>query len=104
MQKLLVIIFILFAVISCKSKENKDQLVSSDPIVMEMGIDGMSCNGCVSTVEASVKQMGEGINSVKVSLDSANAIIEYIPSQVDPEEIKKAIELNGYKVVKITQR
>lgn len=104
MKKLFVVIFIALAVVSCNSKENKDKEVSSDPIVMEMEIDGMTCNGCVGTVEASIKQMGEGITSVTVSLDSANAIVEYIPSKVDPEDIKKAVELNGYKVLKITEQ
>lgn len=104
MYKHLLIIFIVISVISCKSKDSKDQSVSSEPIVMEMTIDGMTCNGCVGTVEASVKQMGEGINSVIVSLDSASAIVEYVPSKIDPEDIKNAIELNGYKVLKMAQK
>jgi hypothetical protein len=36
-----------------------------------------------------------------VSLDKANAVIEYIPAEIDSIEIRKAIELNGYKVLKV---
>ena len=89
--------------IACKSKDSKTT-ASSEPIVMEMSIEGMTCNGCVATVEASVKQMGEGINSVRASLDSAYAIVEFVPAQVSAEKIKDAIELNGYKVTKIENK
>ena len=60
----------------------------------------MTCNGCVATVEASVTQLGDGINSVKVDLDDAKAVIEFIPAEIDSVKIREAIELNGYKVLK----
>jgi copper chaperone CopZ len=103
MKKLLYLSILAIAFIACNndSKNNKDV---AEPVAMELSIEGMTCNGCVGTVESSVKQMGEGIVSVKVSLDDANAIIEYNPEEVKPKKIKEAIELNGYKVVKMEER
>ena len=102
MKKTIYIFMLCLAVTACNS-EKKDK-ESSEPVAMEISIEGMTCNGCVGTVEASIKQMGEGITSVKVSLDDANAVVEYVPSQVKQKEIKDAIELNGYKVLKMEER
>lgn len=102
-KKLVILLVVLGAFSACKQKADKTQL-SDQVVVMEMSIEGMTCNGCVGTVEASVRQMGDGITSVKANLDSANAIVEYIPSQVKPKDIKKAIEVNGYKVLKMEEK
>ncbi len=102
MKKLTFLLCILGFLVACNSNNNKDQDIG--PITMEMKIDGMSCNGCVATVEASVKQMGEGITSVVVNLDSANAVIEYDPAMLKEKKIKEAIELNGYKVTEVIEK
>lgn len=104
MKKYLLVLVALIALISCNSGNKSSKELSAEPIVMELGIDGMTCNGCVATVEASVKQMGEGITSVKANLDSSNAVVEFIPGKIKEEDIKKAIELNGYKVTKIEKK
>lgn len=103
MKKLVFLFIATLTMVACNSEKSKTD-VSSEPITMEISVEGMTCNGCVGTVEASVKQMGEGITSVKVSLEEANAVVEYIPSEVKPKEIKAAIELNGYKVLKMEER
>jgi len=98
MRKVLGVAIILAAIVSCKSGGDSKKELSTEPIAMEIGIEGMSCNGCVATVESSVKQIGDGITSVKVNLEKKNALIEYVPAKVDATKIKEAIELNGYKV------
>lgn len=60
-------------------------------------IEGMSCNHCV----AHVKEALEGLNnitSVEVSLEGKYAVIE---GDASDEEIKDAIEEEGYDVVSI---
>ena len=94
----LIICILLLA--SCQSKSSKSDETDLTPMTITMDVKGMTCNGCVATVEASVTQLGDGINSVDVNLEKANAVIEYVPAEIDSVEIRKAIELNGYKVLK----
>ncbi len=103
MKKLFYLLILVLAVAACNSeKSNKDE--SSEPVAMEISIEGMTCNGCVGTVKASIVQMGEGITSVEVNLEDANAIVQYNPKEVKPKAIKEAIELNGYKVLKMEEK
>lgn len=102
MKRTIYLLALCIAVVACNSENKKKE--SNEPVAMEISIEGMTCNGCVATVEASVKQMGEGITSVKVNLEEANAVVNYIPSQVKPKKIKEAIELNGYKVLKMEEK
>jgi len=102
MKRTIYILMLCLAVTACNSEKKEKE--SIEPVAMEISIEGMTCNGCVGTVEASIKQMGEGIASVKVNLEEANAVVEYIPSKVKQKDIKEAIELNGYKVLKMEER
>ena len=93
------LIALIFASCQSGTKSNKDDAADLSALTITMDIQGMSCNGCVETVQASVRQLGDGISSVKASLEENNAVIELDPSQVDTVTIRKAIELNGYKVL-----
>ena len=66
---------------------------------VKMTISGMHCASCASNVERAVKKIN-GINSVSVSVMTNKAVIE-ADDNVKPEEIKKAVESVGYKVVKV---
>ncbi len=92
---------LLLAVIACKqNKPAGEAAVNANPVVVELSITGMSCMGCVETVRSSIAQL-EGIDSVNVSLDKGNAFVTFKPQKTDSLSIRKAVELNGYKVTGI---
>lgn len=101
MKTLLSVILLAALIVSCQSKADKSENVDLTPLTVTMDVHGMTCGGCVETVRASVAQLGDAINSVTVNLDNASAVIEYSPSKIDSVKIRKAIELNGYKVLAV---
>jgi len=103
MKTIISIFIISLAIVSCQSKKEKSDDVDLTPLTISMDVHGMTCNGCVETVRASVAQLGDGINSVDVSLDEATAVINFVPAEIDSVEIRKAIELNGYKILAIKE-
>jgi copper chaperone len=59
-------------------------------------VKGMSCGHCVNAVENALKQVG-----AKGSVDLANGLvtIEYDETKVTLDQLKQAIEDQGYDVV-----
>lgn len=60
-------------------------------------INGMSCQHCVASVGKAITSVA-GIKKVDVSINSA--YVEYDESKTTLEEIEKAIEKEGYKIIK----
>ena len=60
-------------------------------------VEGMSCGHCVKAVESSVGELN-GIETVKVNLDEAEVAVSFNGAQVSLEQIKEAIEEQGYDV------
>ena len=58
----------------------------------------MHCASCVKTIEGAVSEL-DGVLYVNVNLATEKAVVEYIPSLVTQEEIKKTIENVGYSVL-----
>jgi len=65
----------------------------------EFAIEGMACEGCVSTITSALKVM-PGVKSVEVSLKDKKATVlaAGVPSQTIEDAIRKA----GYKAQLIT--
>ncbi len=61
-------------------------------------VDGMSCEHCVNAVTKAVGAL-PGVSGAAVSLADKTATVEYDPSAVTIEDIKAAIEDQGYEVV-----
>ncbi len=59
-------------------------------------IQGMSCGHCVKAVTNALSGV-DGVTNVKVSLEKNGAVFES-SKDVDMEEVKKAVEEQGYKV------
>ena len=59
-------------------------------------IGKMACNMCVANVEEALSQI-DGITTFEVSLNDANAKIEYESDKTTTEDFKKAIEDAGYE-------
>ena len=60
-----------------------------------LAVEGMTCNGCVLTVESSLKRV-EGVRSAGVSLEPPRALVEFDPSLVTVEELVEATTRAGY--------
>lgn len=61
-------------------------------------VQGMSCSGCVSTVEGALKKI-DGVHSVSVDLTSKSASIDFDENKVSEDEFVKAVDATGYKLV-----
>lgn len=59
-------------------------------------VTGMTCMGCVSSVQR-VLQGIDGVKTADVSLDTAQATVQYDASRANPAQIKAAIEDAGYE-------
>lgn len=63
-----------------------------------IAIDGMTCDGCVKSVNNALKQI-KGANTITVSLADKNAVIDYDDTFTDVAALKQAIEDAGYDVI-----
>ncbi|KGP79999.1 MULTISPECIES: copper ion binding protein [unclassified Paenibacillus] len=61
-----------------------------------LNVTGMSCNHCVNSVEEAVKNAGA---NGKVDLAAGTVAVEYDEQKVNVDQIKAAIEDQGYDVV-----
>ncbi|NIN01048.1 MAG: heavy metal translocating P-type ATPase [candidate division Zixibacteria bacterium] len=67
---------------------------------MEVSILGMDCASCVQKIEKALLAT-KGITQAVVNLGTEKAKVEYLPSETRLDEIKKAIESTGYKVMDV---
>jgi len=94
----LTLFLIVLAAGSCgKNKKTPENITSMEKSLIEVSIGGMSCTGCEQTIQSRVGML-EGINSVKASYVTGNAIVEYFPGITDTVKIKAAITGSGYTV------
>ena len=61
-------------------------------------VKGMSCGHCVKAVEGGLGQL-EGVEQVAVQLDAGTVAVAYKDGQVTIDQMKAAIEGQGYDVV-----
>ncbi|HTL77348.1 MAG TPA: heavy metal-associated domain-containing protein [Casimicrobiaceae bacterium] len=62
-----------------------------------IGIDGMTCQGCVASVTRVLKAL-PGVQQVDVSLAEGSASVHYDPAQTDVRAMRAVIEDAGYGV------
>ncbi|MDF2566970.1 MAG: hypothetical protein K0R90_426 [Oscillospiraceae bacterium] len=63
-----------------------------------LNVDGMSCSHCENAVKGAVGGLS-GVNDVSVSLEDKTVSVAFDSSKVSVEDIKSAIEDQGYDVV-----
>ena len=61
-------------------------------------VEGMTCSGCERTVSKVIANL-EGVSSSKADLESSTVTVEYDPSIVTIDRIRKAVNSIGYKFV-----
>ncbi len=64
---------------------------------VELKIKGMSCSHCTKSVEDTLKDLS-GVISVNVSLENANAVVEFDDSKVSIDTIIESIKELEYEV------
>ncbi len=65
--------------------------------VKTIDIDGMSCGHCIQWLSEALTRI-EGVNDVKVSLESQHAVVDYDELRVTEGLMTAAIEKAGYSV------
>ncbi|WP_456462008.1 mercuric transport protein MerTP [Reichenbachiella sp.] len=63
----------------------------------EISIKGMTCTGCEEHVKVEIGKL-EGISTLEVSYEQANAVVTFDKSLTDINQVKAAINNTGYKV------
>lgn len=63
-----------------------------------LNVQGMSCGHCVNAVESNVGQL-DGVEQVKVHLDSGKVDVSFDGDKVTLAKIKETIDDQGYDVV-----
>jgi mercuric ion transport protein len=79
-----------------RSKTTVEARASGERMVFS--IEGMTCGGCEAQVEQAVNALN-GILSVKASHEKANAVVVFNPTKASIEDVQKAINGTGYKVI-----
>ncbi|XP_053312296.1 copper-transporting ATPase 2 [Spea bombifrons] len=64
--------------------------------VVRIRIDGMTCQSCVNTIEGKIGKV-HGVQKIKVSLTSQEAVIVYQPHYVEPEDLRNSIDSMGFE-------
>ncbi len=62
-----------------------------------LDVEGMSCMHCVNSIKKAVESI-EGIIGIEVSLEDKKVTVEYNPEKVKVQQIKLAIEDEGYDI------
>lgn len=63
---------------------------------VELCISGMTCEGCVRTVEKKLSTV-DGVDYAHVNLGAGKAVVEYDDARTRPEELMRAVEQVGFQ-------
>ncbi len=78
---------------SSRQTSQPRQPVPTKQVVLK--VDGMTCNGCVLTVNKSLKKL-PGVLNASITLKPPRATVEYDPTKVTPEQMIRATTDAGY--------
>ena len=65
-------------------------------LVAHVNIEGMTCQSCVKNIEGVMSEK-QGVNTIKVSLENKNAVIQYNPILTNPETLGDQIDDMGFE-------
>ncbi|UOQ45759.1 copper chaperone CopZ [Halobacillus salinarum] len=63
-----------------------------------LNVQGMTCGHCESAVKGALNELN-GVQAVEVHLDSGKVDVTYSEEKVNQDDMKEAIEEQGYDVV-----
>jgi copper ion binding protein len=97
-----ILVSVAFAAGACSSRQNPKAEETSVSLATvrdtTFKVEGMTCDDCEMSIEKGVKEL-KGIKLVEADHEDSTAHVAFDPSLTDREEIAKAIEKRGYKVV-----
>jgi len=70
-------------------------------VTVELPIKGIQCASCVQKIEKALLQT-RGITKASVNLATDRAKVEYLPTEANLGDIKRAIESTGYEVLELS--
>jgi len=62
---------------------------------MEMQVDGMTCEGCVRSIETTLSGV-EGVQYAHVNLGAGRAVVEYDDAHTNVNTLMAAVEQMGF--------
>lgn len=69
----------------------------ADAATIKLAVEGMTCQGCVGTIQGALTQTGGVLpGSVVVSLENNSAELKYDPAQVSEADLINVIKKAGY--------
>ncbi|KAF4025618.1 hypothetical protein G4228_017598 [Cervus hanglu yarkandensis] len=71
--------------------DNNSETPGGQGVLLQLRVDGMHCKSCVLNIEDNIGRL-PGVQSIHVSLESSTARVQYDPSLVSPEALRRAIE------------
>ncbi|AMC10106.1 heavy metal transporter [Lutibacter profundi] len=82
-------------------ENKKNVIVSNEAYIQKINVDikGMTCSSCEEHVNHTVNELN-GVLDIKTSYNNSNTTIEFDKTKTSIEEIEKAINSTGYKVIK----
>ncbi len=69
-----------------------------DTVKKTFPVTGMTCASCAMTVEKAINGM-KGVKSAAVNYANASALIEYLPGQMDANQLKGIVKTAGYGII-----
>ena len=63
----------------------------------------MHCASCAANIEKILKKY-EGVVEASVNLATSTVLIEYLPGEINPDELRKAVQEGGYDLVIANER
>ncbi|AIK38768.1 copper chaperone CopZ [Bacillus pseudomycoides] len=67
-------------------------------MTVTLNVQGMTCNHCKMAVTNALQELN-GVNGVAVELQAGTVAVEYDEEKVNIEQLKDAIEEQGYDIV-----
>ncbi|KFM99006.1 copper chaperone [Bacillus clarus] len=67
-------------------------------MTVTLNVEGMTCNHCKLAVTNALQELA-GVNKVTVELQAGTVEVEYDEAKLNVEQLKDAIEEQGYDIV-----
>ncbi|XP_041114916.1 copper-transporting ATPase 2 isoform X1 [Polyodon spathula] len=64
--------------------------------LVKIHVEGITCQSCTNTIEGKIGKL-QGVQRIRVSLNSQEAVISYQPDIIQPEELRKQIDDMGFE-------